>query len=391
MILSGILSVLAFCLLVPIGLLFFQTILALFPVKHLSKKIQIQYSVVILMPAHNESAVLLDTLNSIFPQLKENDRVLVVADNCSDDTATIARNAGAEVIERVDLHRRGKSYALDFGVKHLRANPPEVVIIVDADCLVSNGAISTLTQECIHSDRPIQSLYLMNSPNNSSLKFRIAEFAWLVKDQVRPLGYLRLGMPCQLMGSGMAFPWSIISKATLASGHLAEDLKLGLELTALGKAPLFCPDALVTSTFPESAEGSQTQRARWEHGHLGMIVSDAPKLLLQAILKGNVQLMAMVLDMCVPPLALLLLIIFFVWVMSGLHFWVSASALPLFVSSVDMLLLGCAVLFSWWRFGRCVLRFSDLAYAPIYTIKKIPLYLKFMLGKKVEWIRTKRD
>ena len=75
--------------------------------------------VAVLVPAHNESSGLLPTLANIQSQLLPGDRLLVVADNCSDDTAALARAAGAEVVERNDPTRRGKGYALDWGVQHL--------------------------------------------------------------------------------------------------------------------------------------------------------------------------------------------------------------------------------------------------------------------------------
>lgn len=385
------LSVIALLLLVPVSLLFLQVVLSLLPIKSRSVPFCKRPRVAVLMPAHNEALVLAETLRLIFPQLSEGDRLLVVADNCSDDTAQIAKAGGAEVVERFDSERRGKGYALDFGVRHLQSDAPEVVIVIDADCHVGEGAINRLAGACVGEERPIQGLYLMKAPPDAGLKVRVAEFAWLVKNHVRPLGFLRIGLPCQLMGTGMAFPWEIISQASLASGHLVEDLKLGIDLTRAGKPPLFCPEALVTSVFPDSAEGTHTQRTRWEHGHLGMIVSETPGLLVEAVVRRNAALLALILDMSVPPLALLLLAVFALSGSGVLIFALGKAAMPLMLAGTALLLMGSAVLVAWWRFGRHVLALKDLAYAPIYALRKIPLYLKFVIGKKVEWVRTKRD
>ena len=162
-------------------------------------------SVAILIPAHNESLVIAKTIQTILPQLSVQDQLLVVADNCTDDTAVIARNLGAVVIERFNTEQRGKGYALDFGVQHLKINPPQVVMVVDADCSISDQFIQVLALSCAHLKRPVQALDLMLSPASPSLKMRVAEFAWLVKNKVRPLGFKALGLPCQLMGTGMAF------------------------------------------------------------------------------------------------------------------------------------------------------------------------------------------
>ncbi|WXG52253.1 MAG: glycosyltransferase family 2 protein [Candidatus Sedimenticola sp. (ex Thyasira tokunagai)] len=234
-------------------------------------------SIAILVPAHNEERKLLATLESVKSQLWTVDHLLVVADNCADDTAGIAADFGAEVIERHDLERRGKGYALDFGIRHLERYRPDVVIVIDADCLVDPGCIDRLVIACADSGRPVQALYAMYAPEGAGLKLRIAEFAWLVKNRVRALGLRKLGLPCQLMGTGMAFPWAIISKAKVASGNIVEDMELGLSLAQQGVPPMFCPGAKVSSIFPTSSDGVNSQRTRWEHGHLGMIIQQAPR------------------------------------------------------------------------------------------------------------------
>ena len=120
-------------------------------------------SVAILIPAHNESVVIAKTIQTILPQLSAQDQLLVVADNCTDDTAVIARNLGAEVIERFNTVQRGKGYALDYGIQHLKINPPQVVMIVDADCSISDQFIQVLALSCVQLKRPVQALDLMLS------------------------------------------------------------------------------------------------------------------------------------------------------------------------------------------------------------------------------------
>ena len=181
-------------------------------------------SIVVLVPAHNESSGLLPTLDDIMAQLNRGDRVLVVADNCTDNTADIAKAAGAEVVKRSDLAKIGKGYALDFGLRHLDDNLPEIVIVVDADCRLEEGAINQLALTCSLTGGPVQALYLMTAPDGAGLSHRVAEFAWRIKNELRPRGLAALGLPCQLMGSGMAFPRNVIAAVDLATGHLAEDL-----------------------------------------------------------------------------------------------------------------------------------------------------------------------
>jgi len=348
-------------------------------------------SIAVLVPAHNEASGIAATLCAIQAQLQFGDRVLVVADNCTDDTAIAALAAGADVIARRDPERRGKGYALDFGVRHLALAPPAVVIIIDADCLLQHGALDLLARRSLAANRPMQALYLMRSPAGASLKTKVAEFAWSVKNWARALGFQRLGLPCQLMGTGMAFPWPLIEQAELASGHIVEDLKLGLDFARQGQAPLFCSEAQVTSVFPVNAEGVQSQRTRWEHGHLGMMIKEGPRLLLESLRTRNRDLLALTIDMCVPPLALLTLLVL-VFCLLGMTLWaLTGNAFPWSLALVNPALLGTAVLLVWARFGRAILTFGNLAYAPIYALRKIPLYLKFLVRRQVEWVRSHRD
>ena len=105
-----------------------------------------------------------------------------------------------------------------WGLRHLGMDPPDIVIIVDADCRLADSAIDRLAAACAVTHRPVQALDLMTAPDESPINFRVAEFAWRLKNWVRPLGLRALGLPCQLMGTGMAFPWDLIRSADLASG-----------------------------------------------------------------------------------------------------------------------------------------------------------------------------
>lgn len=345
----------------------------------------------VLMPAHNEATGISAAIRAVRAQLGPRDRLLVVADNCSDDTAEVARAEGAEVTERTDPVRRGKGYALDHGVRWLEHEPPEVVVIVDADCIVAPLALERLAQRCVASERPVQALYLMHAPPGAGLGLRIAEFAWLVKNKLRPLGSAAFGWPCQLMGTGMAFPWELLRAAPLATGHLVEDMQLGLDLAGAGRAPLFCPQALVGSAFPSDADGARAQRTRWEHGHLSVIASAGPRLLRRAFAARDLALIGMALDLMVPPLAALVLTLAALWVVAAAWWLGAADARAFAVASAALVLLGVGVMLAWWQGGRQIVTLKELLGLPLYVAAKIPVYVQLFTKRQVEWVRTKRD
>jgi len=399
--LSYLFLVLAIFLLVPSAVLLLQSVAAWLPPSAPSSGVAVKPDacrVCILMPAHNEALGIEKILTSLLTQLSSQTRLLVVADNCSDNTAALVRAVAAgvhpiDVVERQHAELRGKGFALDFGVRHLAQDPPDVVLVLDADCEVEGDAIPKLVVACLQYQRPAQALYLMRNPPGVSVKGRLAEFAWVVKNWVRPLGFHRLGLPCQLMGTGMAFGWKHISQATLATGHIVEDMQLGLDLARNGAAPRFCPQALVTSYFPQSAEGIQAQRTRWEHGHMGIILSEVPTLLWQSLLQTNRTLFGMALDLCVPPLALLVLMLLtLLLASSGLWFWSgSVGGHAMRMACLSLAMVASATAIAWMRFGRDAISFMQLCAVPLYVIGKIPLYFYFLVKRQASWVRSKRD
>jgi len=348
--------------------------------------------IAVVVPAHNEDTGIRATIEDIRAQLFAGDRLLVVADNCTDETAAVAADAGADVVERHDLTRIGKGYALDYGLQRLCADPPQIVIVIDADCRLAQNAIERLSLASAGSGRSVQALYLMTAPDGAPINHRVAEFAWRVKNWVRPLGLAALGLPCYLMGTGMAFPWDLIRSAVLASGEIVEDRKLGYDLAAAGHAPLFCTSAVVTSRFPASVEGAKTQRQRWEHGHLGLMVTLVPRLIGRALARGNWGLLALALDLAVPPLALLGLLLMATVALTGLAWALGLSSLPFVISVASFAAFGLAVALCWLTHGRDLVPPAALLSVVPYVAGKLGLYGRFLLLKRASRrIRTERD
>lgn len=380
---------------IPIGLLLIQI---MFAVIALHSKRQTNTlsnvprpSIAIIVPAHNEALGLPETIRSIQPQLTLQDRLVIIADNCTDNTADVARSHGAIALERFNQDERGKGFALDYGMQYLREDPPEVVMIIDADCVISEQLIDRISRRCISLQRPVQADYVMRFPTEGGVKQKVTEFAWLVKNTVRPLGYQFLGFPCQLMGTGMAFLWTDLSKSQLANGHLVEDMKLGLDLAALRKAPYYDATVSVSSYFPTSEQGIATQRLRWEHGHLGLIFKDFPHYLRIAVLQRNAMLLAQAFDLIIPPLALLFIATLALWGISLIVYIMFGIALFMILMTVALSALGVGIFIAWYCFARSIISFSTLLMAPWVLLMKIPVYLKFMVNRQVSWVRSKRD
>ncbi|MBW4593977.1 MAG: glycosyltransferase family 2 protein [Brasilonema angustatum HA4187-MV1] len=366
---------------------------ALLPITfYINKDNDQDLKVTVLVPAHNEEIVIGSTIEKLLPALNRQDSLVVVADNCSDTTAEIARAKGATVIERYDLERKGKGYALDYGLQFMESAPPDVVVIVDADCTVEPDAISLLSQRAIALRAPVQATYLMSRPKNSqSSKDFVSQFSNIVRNLVRPRGLARLGQSCPLLGTGMAFPWTVIRSVNLANSHLLEDLKLGLDLTLAGHRPVFCPEAKVTGYLPQQSQAAKSQRTRWDHGHLQIIQTYVPILLKQAVFQKRFDLLVSILDLCVPPLSLLVVIWLVLMALSLVFGVLGTSFMPAVIVATAGLCFLVAILTAWTKFARQDLPLRELLTVPFYILWKIPVYFKFLVKPQSVWVRTERD
>ncbi len=342
----------------------------------------------ILIPAHDEASVISTTLDSLLTQVDHPSQIVVVADNCTDNTAEMARQHQVEVLERQDSDRRGKGFALDFGVNALSDKPPEVVIFMDADCLVEPGAIAALVTEAQAKNKPIQALYLLEKPKNATPKDTISALAFLVKNHVRPAGLAAWNLPCLLTGTGMAFPWDIIRQATLASDNLVEDIQLGLDLAIAGHPPQFCEQAKITGILPQQEQAATSQRTRWEHGYLQTLLRQCPRLVKNALQQKRFDLLALAADISVVPLSLWVLIWLGGLTLSLAGWALGASLTPVILLVIAGVCFKIAVVSAWAKFGRGEIPAKTLLAVPFYVLWKIPLYFAFLINRQSQWVRT---
>ncbi|KTT72481.1 glycosyltransferase family 2 protein [Sphingomonas endophytica] len=342
---------------------------------------------VIVMPAHDEGAIIATTLARLLPELPEGARVLVVADNCTDDTAAIAERAGAEVLRRHDATRRGKGFALAHARDHLAGRPPAIVIVLDADGATDRGSLIAMARAA--SDRPVQAVNLLSPDLTAAPMVQVSNFAFVIKNLVRQRGLSRLAGRVNLTGTGMAFPWPVFRDAGLATADIVEDLALGLELARRGLLPRFAADATVWSAA-SSAEGTLKQRTRWEGGFLATSRTRALPAILTGLRAGDPRGLWAGLSLAVPPLTLLLLL-------DGVGLAVLGGLVLLGASAVPALLLGALLAMSllglvaaWLRVGRPFLSAGAAARLPLYILWKIPLYLRLARKRPTGWLRAGR-
>ncbi len=393
-ILSALLLTGSVCLAVPTAVLCAECLLGLLPRRpRRDDGSERRPQIAVVVPAHNESSVIGPTVAHLRQQVGAGDVLLVVADNCEDETARLAREAGATVIERTDPEHRGKGYALSFATASLKERAaPEAVVIIDADCRISDGGVGELAALAVTSHRPVQADYTLSPPPSAGPGARMSAFAFRVRNRIRPLGLSRLGGSVHLAGTGMAFPWDVFVDAPAMKDHLTEDLALGIELTLSGRGPLPCADVYVTSALAPSQAGQAGQRRRWESGHLQTLARYVPKLLVRALSQGKPRLLLSAADLAIPPLAMHATLLALACALSLAGWLLGTSELPFALFAAEVMGVAGSIGLVWLVAGRDVIRLGDWLSLPMYVAAKIPGYMR-LVGRKrhLDWKKTERD
>ncbi len=345
-------------------------------------------SIAVVIPAHDEEAGIGATVAAARAQLAAGDHILVVADNCSDNTAAAARAAGADVAERHDADHRGKGYALQHGVDALRAAPPEIVVFLDADCDAAPGAIDRIARLAIDRERPVQALYLARPAGEAGPASAVSAFAWLLLNRVRMTGLQTIGGFSRLTGSGMAFPWPLAAERRFATGEIVEDLAMTVALIGEGTPPFLDTSAVVESELARSGSGAATQRARWELGSLRLAVRQAGGLFAKG-LSGDWRALLMAFDLLVPPLTVLGAVIVLGCLVS-IPFALAGRQAPLALFWDAGLLFAVTIGVAWFAYGRTVLPPKTLAGLGDYLLGKLRVYGGEGRDSARRWTRTDR-
>jgi cellulose synthase/poly-beta-1,6-N-acetylglucosamine synthase-like glycosyltransferase len=189
----------------------------------------------------------------------------------------------------------------------------------------------------------------------------------------------------------MAFPWSVIRSVSLASGNIVEDMQLSMDLAIAGYPTLFCPNTKLIGLLPQQEQAAKSQRTRWEHGHLQTMRSQVPPLLKAAVKQKRFDLFAIALDLCIPPLSLLVMLWAALIAITSLMGVLTNVWLPTTLLLVAGGMILTAILAAWIKFGRSDLPARTLLAIPFYVLWKVPLYLAFIIKPQTKWVRTERD
>ena len=345
---------------------------------------------VVMIPAHNEERLLPELLNS----LKRLDypadlySVHVVADNCTDQTAALARRMGTHVYERNDLDRRGKPYALRWLFDRMweSGEPYDAVLILDADSVVSENFLAVMDARLARGERAIQAYYGVRQPERSwSASMRAIALSAI--HYVRPMGRMLLGGSAGLKGNGVVFTADITRRYHWPVS-LTEDVEYHMTLLLGGERVTFAPDAIVLAEMPGTLADSRTQNVRWERGRLQVLRQYVPLLLSKALKQRSFLLLDAAIEQMIPPFSVIVAITL-LCLLAGLI----VSSYQLIVLSVLVLVGEAAYVLAGPLVTRSSYRlYLTLLYAPAFLVWKLWLYVRVVVGlDRQGWVRTARN
>lgn len=350
----------------------------------------------VVVPAHNEQAQIAETVASLlqvhYP--KALFEVVVVADNCTDATADIAQRAGARVLVRNHATERGKGYALHHAFTLLLAEGApksiDAVVVVDADSIVSPNLLHAFAVRLAAGEIAVQADYGVRNPL-ASWRTRLMTVALTIFHRVRGIARERMGLSAGLRGNGMCFSRACLTRFPHEAHGLVEDVEYGITLGLGGARIAYADEARVLGEMVSNAQGSESQRARWESGRASLKREQLPKLLRGAWQRRSAMLLDLALDLAVPPLARVAVVVALACLLDGarlvlgghmgLSSWVCAAAL--------------ASLFGYVARG---VQLSGLGFQAITALLWAPVYVVWKLVSKLRpkhkdsgWVRTARE
>jgi cellulose synthase/poly-beta-1,6-N-acetylglucosamine synthase-like glycosyltransferase len=344
----------------------------------------------ILVPAHNEERL----LPSLLANLRQIDYprtlydVHVVADNCADRTAELAREGGAIAHERFDNVQRGKGHALQWLMQRLwqSAEPHDAVLIIDADSVVSANFLTVMDARLARGERAIQAYYAVRDPEGSwSASLRSVALAAL--HYLRPLGRSLLGGSSGLKGNGMVFAADIV-KAYQWSASLTEDIEYHMALILGGQRVTFAADAIVWAEMPSTLGAAQTQNVRWERGRQEMVRQYVPRLLREAIVQRSYMLFDAAVEQIIPPFSLVAAASMACLLMAVALQSLAGILVAAFLVLGQIIYILAGLLLS----GASKKVYQALLYAPAFVVWKVWLYLRVLIGlDRKGWTRTARN
>lgn len=343
----------------------------------------IGFRLAVIVPAHNEEALIGRCVRSILASRPQFVKVFVVAHNCSDNTIVEAERAGAHALLLNESSQSGKGCALHHGFSTALTEGFDAVLVIDADSVVSANLVEAARNSFCSGSQAVQCRYEMLAVN-SNQRSQLMSLAFMGFNVIRPRGRERLGLSAGIFGNGFGLRREVLEQLPYEARSTTEDLEYHLMLVDASIRVVFLDSAHVVSEAPTSSSGASTQRARWEGGRFRMMKQWSPRLLAR-VLRGQLRLLEPLFDLLGLPLAF------------EVGLLVVALCLPVewlrFYAAVAFALIGLHILVAAANGPDFRGAMKALLTAPLYILWKLWMFPRIWRASRSDapWVRTSRD
>ena len=234
-------------------------------------KINKDHKFMAIIPAHNEETVVGNLVESLKAQNYPKDKydIYVIADNCTDDTAKVAKEAGAIVLKRFDEFHKTKGFALDWFLKQKIEEDADydAFCVFDADNIVDKDFLKNMNKKLCQGEEVVQGYRDIKNPNDSWISSGYAIFYWMMH-RFYHLARYNLGLSALLNGTGFMVKFDLVKPNGWKTITLTEDIEYSLMNIIDGRKVSWSTDAIVYDEQPITFKQSWVQRSRWTVGHL---------------------------------------------------------------------------------------------------------------------------
>lgn len=346
----------------------------------------------VLVPAHNEELLLGRVLESIRNQdyPKEMYDVLVVADNCTDNTAKIAMREGTRIIERKDDRLTGKGYAIKYGLEYLANELYDAVFVIDADSIVDQVALQEIDQAIQQGARIIQCSNGLANPDDSWFT-RLMDISRTLGNEVLEPSKEIIGLSSHLMGNGMCFVRDVIEKYGWNAFSVGEDWEYYARVVLTGERVAFVNKARVYHRESVDLKQATSQRLRWSSGRFAIAAKYGTRLFYNGIKSGSIMKIDAAMPLLLPNpslginLTIMMLAITLVIPLSDFREYVVDWFCLLIILQLAFFLIGIVYVKDRKK------KLLAIIFAPIFLVWKSCLDLLSVagMGRKF-WVRTER-
>ncbi len=356
-------------------------------------KVKKDHRFMAIIPAHNEEAVVANLIESLKQQTynKELYDIYVIADNCTDNTAKVAREAGAIVYERFDETKKTKGYALNWFLQQkIKEDAPyDAFFVFDADNIVDKNFIKNMNKKLCQGEDVVQGYRDIKNPSDNWITAGYAIFYWQMH-RFYHLARYNLGLSPLLNGTGFMVKFDVVKPQGWDTVTLTEDIEFSLKRIIKGKKLGWATDAIVYDEQPTGFKQSWSQRSRWTVGHMQCIKTYTKQLAVAAKENKNMMNLDGLLYIVgsIPMFVITLLLLFSNFIMYNsaaittaelikniLFYLVPTFVLPIFVG-----------MFAMWLDGRKIKpMLKGLLCYPLFLLTWILINFKCLFVRNVTW------